>query len=94
MSQNYLSTGTSMHDLDNYDDERSSVDLTNDHNWLNINPRVWVYQSRFSWRNARICIVEKNAWTVYIGTKFIAQVESWEEAKGLASLMFKVKETE
>lgn len=84
-------------------------DMMDDNAWTRHNGGTFTWGSRFrvGWLDPRytfsanvpdhheaaISCVAPNAWVVYIKGTHRAQVESWEEAKGLASVLYGLEVT-
>ena len=85
------------------------MDIMDDHAWTRHPGGTFTWGNRFraGWTDARylfahtpiatslasITCVSANAWVVYIKGEHRAQVESWEEAKGLASVLYGLEVT-
>ena len=67
----------------------------NDYCWAMQSPTSWVFMERkgletYS-RIARVSRIAPTAWTVFIEGQHKAQVESWEEARGLVAVLLGVR---
>ena len=84
-------------------------DMQDDNAWVKMGRGCWGYGSRYAalWSDPRalygtpsirdvgaaIACVGPDAWVIYINGEHRAQVESWDEAKSIAALLFNVEET-